>query len=136
MVKNLISVPLLACLAQLLTPWFFFLVLQLLDVNIAVSYHRMQFQGKLNQIQAQENDQKTSFWAWFWFVGPLLFLFQKSALSVTRYYGQLSLCTIADKTNDPYLRKFRDGRKTGRRTDRETEIQTDGREWFYRTLSN
>ena len=31
------------------------------------------------------------------------------ALSVTRYYGQLSSCTIPEKTNDPILRKLSDG---------------------------
>ena len=31
------------------------------------------------------------------------------ALSVTRYFGQLSSCTIPEKTNDPILRKLSDG---------------------------
>ena len=30
------------------------------------------------------------------------------ALSVIRYYGQLSSCTIPEKTNDPILRKLSD----------------------------
>ena len=45
---------------------------------------------------------------------------QKSALPVTRYHGQLSLCTITEKTNDPILRK-----RSGARTDRRTDGQTD-----------
>ena len=40
------------------------------------------------------------------------------------YYGQLSPCTISEKTNDPILRKLSDGR-TDRRTDGRTEGQTD-----------
>ena len=44
---------------------------------------------------------------------------QKSALPVTRYHGQLLLCTITEKANDPILRKLSDAR---------TDRQTDGRE--------
>ena len=31
------------------------------------------------------------------------------AFSVTRYHGQLSSCTISEKTYDPILRKLNDG---------------------------
>ena len=41
------------------------------------------------------------------------------ASSVTRYHSQLSSCTISEKTNDPILIKFSDGR-----TDGGTDIQT------------
>ena len=44
------------------------------------------------------------------------FFFKNLALSVTRYYGQLSSCTILEKTNDPIFRKLSDGR-TDRWTD-------------------
>ena len=44
------------------------------------------------------------------------FFFKNLAPSVTRYYGQLSSCTISEKTNDPILRKLSDER-TDRRTD-------------------
>ena len=37
------------------------------------------------------------------------FFFKNLALSVTRYHGQLSSCTISDKKNDPILRKLSDG---------------------------
>ena len=37
------------------------------------------------------------------------FFFQKLALSVNRYRGQLSSCTISEKTDDPILIKFSDG---------------------------
>ena len=50
----------------------------------------------------------------------LIFFFKNLSLSVTRYHGQLSLCTISEKTNDPILRKLSDGR-TYRRTDRPTD---------------
>ena len=53
-------------------------------------------------------------------LGPLsphsshqFFFFKNLALSVTRYYGQLSLWTMLEKTNDPTLRKLCD-RWTGR----------------------
>ena len=45
------------------------------------------------------------------------FFFKNLALPVTRYHGQLSSCTISEKTNDSILRKFSDGRTDGR-TDR------------------
>ena len=51
------------------------------------------------------------------------FFFQKLlASSVTRYHGQLSSCTISEKTDNLILTKLSDGR-------------TDGREWFHRTRS-
>ena len=48
-----------------------------------------------------------------------LFCKKNLASSVTRYHGQLSSCTIPEKTNDPILRKF-----------------SDRRERFYGTLSD
>ena len=54
-VKNLISDLISACLANL-CPQFFLWVLPLLMLDIAASYHCMQFQGKLI-IQTQENDK-------------------------------------------------------------------------------
>ena len=41
------------------------------------------------------------------------FFFKNLASSVTRYHGQLSSCTISEKTNDPILRKLSDGRTDG-----------------------
>ena len=49
-----------------------------------------------------------------------MFFFENTALSVTRYYGQLSSRIISEKTNYPILRKFSDGL-----TDRQTDRQTD-----------
>ena len=99
---------------------------------IVESYHCMQFQGKLMN-QTWENGKKTNF-------GPdfSLFLAQiwaanfspaNLASSVTTYHGQLSPCTISEKTNDPILRKLSDGR-TDRQTDRRTRLI------FHRTLSD
>ena len=48
MAKNLISGPILDCLAQIWVP------------NIVASYHWMQLQGK-GMIQTQENGEKTRF---------------------------------------------------------------------------
>ena len=80
----------------------------------------MQLQGKL-MIQTQENGKKPHFWP---HLGSLsqnsgCHFFLNLALSVTRYHGQLSSCTISEKTNDPILRKVSDGR---------TDRQIDGRE--------
>ena len=46
------------------------------------------------------------------------FFFEILALSVTRYHGKLSLCTISEKTNDLIMRKLSDERTDGR-TDRQ-----------------
>ena len=57
-------------------------------------------------------------------LGPILgrqnFFFKNLASSVTRYQGNLSSCIRSEKTNDPILKKFMDGRTDGR-----TERQTD-----------
>ena len=78
----------------------------------------MQFQEKIMN-QTWENDKKPSFGPSF---GPQNFFFKNLASSVTRFYGQLSSCTILEKTNNPILRKLSD-----RRTDRQTVGRTDGR---------
>ena len=48
------------------------------------------------------------------------FFFKNLALSANRYHGQLSSCTISEKTNELILRKFSDGRTEGQ-TDRQTD---------------
>ena len=58
-------------------------------------------------IQTQENGKKSHFGP---NLGHQIFFFKNLALSVTRYYGQLSSCKISEKTNDPIMRKFSDGR--------------------------
>ena len=39
--------------------------------------------------------------------------------SVTRYHGQLSSCTISEKTNDPILRKLSERRTEGQKEENE-----------------
>ena len=57
---------------------------------------------------------------------PKLF-FKNLAPSVTRYNGQLSSCTISEKTNDSILRKLSDGW---------TEGQTDESDFTGRCRTN
>ena len=95
--------------------------------------------GQFDPMLGLEKWWKTSFWVWSTPVGPkfqspihFLFLFSKNlAKSVNIFRGKLSLCTISEKINDPILGKFSEGR-----TDRQTGRRTDGREWFYRNLSD
>ena len=74
--------------------------------------------------QTWENGEKPNFGP---DLGPLdlnsgrQFFFKSLALSVTKYHGQLSSCTISEKNHDPILRKFSDGRTNGR-TDRRTRV--------------
>ena len=90
-------------------------------------------------IRNKENGEKPHFGPDLGLLAPnscrQIFFFKNLALSVTRYHGQLSLCTISEKTNDPVLKKlgngWTDGRTDGRkdrRTDGRRDIQTDGRE--------
>ena len=62
--------------------------------------------------QTWENCKKYTVLAQFWPIwpkfGPSIFFFKNLAPSVTRYHGQLSSCTISEKTNDPILRKLND----------------------------
>ena len=51
-----------------------------------------------------------------------IFFLKNLASSVTRYHGQLSSCTISEKTNDPTFRKLSDGW-----TDEWMDRRTDGR---------
>ena len=92
-------------------------------LNIITSYHRMQLQEKL-MIQTQENGKKPHSGPDLGPLGPNLgcqiFFFKNLAVSVTRYHGQLSSCTISEKTNDPILRKVNDGQM-----DRQADRQMD-----------
>ena len=69
--------------------------------------------------QTLEKGEKTHFGPNSGFCAQIFF-FKNLDLSLTRYHGQLSSCTISEKTDDPILRKFNDGR-SDRRTDRRTE---------------
>ena len=63
-------------------------------------------------IQTQKNGEKLHFGPDLDPLGPnsgLRFSFFKNvALSATRYHGQLSPCTILEKTNDLFFKKFSD----------------------------
>ena len=58
-------------------------------------------------------------------------LLKTLASSVTRYYGELSLRKVSEKTNDPVLRKFSDGR-----TDAQRDKQTDESDFIGRCPTN
>ena len=81
----------------------------------------MQFQEKLMK-QTWGNGKKPTFRPEFWLfwpkIGLPIFFPRNLTPSLTRYYGQLSSCTILEKTNDPILIKLSDGW-----TDRQTEGQ-------------
>ena len=47
-------------------------------------------------------------------------VFSKVCLSVTRYHGLVSSCTISEKNNDPILRKLSDERMDSQ-TDRQRQ---------------
>ena len=131
MAKNLISGPILDCLAQIWVPNFFSWVLPILDVRYCCKL-------SLNATSRKRYDpnsrkwRKTSFWAWFRSIGPKFrlpnFFLKNLTSSITRYHGQLSSCTISEKTNDSILRKFSDWRKDGR-TDGQTDRQTRVVSW-------
>ena len=80
-------------------------------------------------IRNKENGEKPHFGPDLGLLAPnscrQIFFFKNLALSVTRYHGQLSLCTISEKTNDPVLKKLGNGRTDGR-TDGWTDGRTDG----------
>ena len=100
---------------------------------IVASYHSMQFQGKLMN-QTLENGKKTSFRHNFGPFGsgsPVFFFFKYLALSVTRYHGQVSSCTITEKTNNPISRKLCERQK-----DRQRDRLTDKSDFVGQTLSN
>ena len=92
----------------------------------------MQFERKLLMIQTQKNKKilEKLILGFGPDLGPLdpnsvhhLFFFfcffsKNLASSVISYHHQLSSCTISEKTNDPILRKFSDG-KMDRWTDRQ-----------------
>ena len=69
-------------------------------------------------IQTQENGKKNPHFGPD--LGPNFFF--KFFFSVARYHGQLSSCTISERTNDLILRKLSNGRM-----DEQMDGQTDGK---------
>ena len=78
----------------------------------------------------QKNQFQAQFWTiWFWVTS--IFFFKYLALSVTRYHGQVSSCTISEKTNNPISRKLCERQK-----DRQRDRLTDKSDFVGQTLSN
>ena len=101
-------------------------------LDIISSCSPVQYQEKL-MMKTWENYKKPHFG---YDLDPLgtnsshqfFFFFKNLASSVTRCHGQLSSCTISEKTNDPILRKLSDGRMDGRtdgQKDRQSDTQAD-----------
>ena len=94
-------------------PKFFSLLLPLLDVRHCRKLSSYAISRKIYDPNSRKQ-RKTLFWAWIQACWPKFgspnFFFKNLASSVTRYHGQLSSCTISEKTNDLILRKFSDGR--------------------------
>ena len=118
MVKNLILGPIFAFLTKILATKFFFREFyldQMLD--IVASCNCMQFQEKRMQFKLNKMVKNLILgliqarWAK---IQTANFFLKNLASSVTRYHGQLSSCTISEKTNDPILRKLSARPKDGR----------------------
>ena len=96
-------------------------------LNIVINYAFSRKTFKLKKIEKKKIKKKTYFAPDLGPLGPNLghyFFFQNQALSVTRYYGQLSSCKLSEKTNDSILfGKISDGQTHGL-----MDRQTDGRE--------
>ena len=74
-------------------------------LNIVINYAFSRKTFKLKKIE-KKIKKKTYFAPDLGPLGPNLghyFFFQNQALSVTRYYGQLSSCKLSEKTNDSIL---------------------------------
>ena len=125
MAKNLISDPILTRLVQIWASKIFSWVLSLLYIRGCRKLPSYTISRKIDDSNSIKW-RKISFWAWIRPVGlkfelPGFFL-KTMAASVTRYYHQLSLCTISKRTNDPILSKFND-RQTGGQKDKKTDGQ-------------
>ena len=98
-------------------------ILSLLDVRHCCKLSQHTISKKTNEPNLRK-------WQKTLVLGPLLthlakiwttnFFFKNLAPPVPRYYGQLSSCTILEKTNDPILRKLSDGRADG-----QTDVTTE-----------
>ena len=79
-------------------------------------------------IQTQKNGEKPDFGPDLGPLGPnsgrRFSFFENVASSATRYHGQLSSCTILEKTNDLFLRKLSDGLTDGQTRRRRRVIRT------------
>ena len=129
--KNLFWGHILAHLAHIWFPNLFSWGLLLLDIR---HRHKLSFHAITWKTYDPTTIKlpKSLFWVWFRPVGPKFGppnFFKNLASPVTRYHGQhgqLSSCSLSEKTNNPILRKLwlKDGR-TNRQMDKSD---------FYRTL--
>ena len=139
MAKNLISGPDLNRLTQIWVPKIFFVGFtstRCLTLSQVTSICKEKFQSfKISNGPNSRKWQKESFWAWFRPAGtkfePPIFFFSNMASSVTRYYGQISSCTISEKTNDSIFGKFSE-----RRTDKLIDRQKDESNFIWRFPTN
>ena len=120
MAKNLISGPILACLAEISAP-------KILD--IVANYHHIQFQEK-SMTKTQENGEKPCFGPDLGMLNPnsgrqffFLKIWLRQSVDIMVSYHHVK---YHKKTNDPILKKFTDGGTEGR-TDGRTDTQTDRR---------
>ena len=132
MAKKLFWGQILAHLAHIWSPNLFSWAVLLLDIRHC---HKLLFHA-ISRKTCDPNSVKwlkTLLWVWFRPVGlkygPPIFFFKNLASLVTKYHdqhGQLSSCSLSEKTNNPILRKLwlKDGR-TNRQMDKSD---------FYRTL--
>ena len=101
MVKNLVSDQVLDPLAKIWVPKLYAISRKTKEPNLRKCQKNLFFWPNFGPFDPNSGHQ---------------FFFKNLALSVTRYHGQLSSCTI-EKTNSPILRKVSDG-QTDRLTDR------------------
>ena len=108
-VRNLILGSILACLAHVWAQKDFLWVLSLLLFisDVKHCYKLCVFKENIQTKEIEKKIKKKTYFAPD--LGPLgpnlghYFFFQNQALSVTRYYGQLSSCKLSEKTNDSIL---------------------------------
>ena len=122
------SSSILASLAQIWAPNFFLWVLPLLDVRHCISLSSYSISRNTYDPNSRKW-RKTSFWAWFRFIGPK---FGPPFLFFENLFRQ-SLDIMVSYHHVKYQKKLM---IQSWQTVVQTEEQTDGREWFQRTLSN
>ena len=92
----------------------------------------MWIQEKLKS-QTWENGKKTKFRAWFW---PIWLKFR---LPILYFFSRIWLCQplyiMVSYHHVQYQKKLMTQSWDNFVTERRTEGRTDGREWFYRTMS-
>ena len=134
MPQKLILAPILVRVAQAWAPKLFSWVLLPLNVRHCLGLSSYTISKKTYDPNSRKW-QKNTFWPDLCPLASNLvdspFFFKILALEVNRYHGQLSLCPISGKSNDPILRKV-SYRRTNGWTDRWTDRQMDGNDFIER----